>query len=85
MTGDDLGKKILYPTIKYMYDADQAEGGLLSFGLSHPFDLSQADPVLTGLTLTPSWDIVYDHRYYGGLAESFGNAFFDDRECGQNG
>ena len=75
VTGEDFGKKVLYPTIKYTHDADEVGGGLLTFGLSHPFDLSQADPALTGLTLTPSWDIVWDHRYYGGLAESFGDAF----------
>jgi hypothetical protein len=78
MTGEEMGKKVLYPTIEYMADFDQATGGLLTFGLSHPFDLAQCDPQMTGLTLTPSWDIVVDHRYYGGLAESFGNGFISE-------
>jgi hypothetical protein len=80
VTGEDMGKKVLNPTLKYMYDYDQANGGLFSLGLSHPFNLAELSPDLDGLTLTPSPTLVVDNRYYGGLAESFGGAAFDTDE-----
>lgn len=78
MTGEDMGKKVLNPTLKYMYDYDQANGGLLSLALSHPFDLAKLSPDLDGLTLTPSPQIVMDNRYYGGLADGIGSSAFDN-------
>ena len=77
MTGEDMGKKVLNPTVKYMYDYDQANGGLLSLGLSHPFDLAKLSPDLDGLTLTPSPLLVVDNRYYGGLADGLAGSAFD--------
>jgi hypothetical protein len=77
MTGEDMGKKVLNPTLKYMYDYDEANGGLLSLGLSHPFDLAQLSPDLDGLTLTPSPLLVVDNRYYGGLAEGLDGTTFE--------
>ena len=66
MTGSDMGKKVLDPTFKYIYDYELADnGGVLLFGLDHPFDLAEVfGPDMTGLSLTPSWQIAMDNRYY---------------------
>jgi len=38
---------------------------VLLFGLDHPFDLAEVfGPDMTGLSLTPSWQIAMDNRYY---------------------
>jgi hypothetical protein len=77
VTGEDMGKRVLNPTIKYLYDYELAQGGLLMISLSHPFDLAELSPDLDGLTLTPSPTLVVDNRYYGGLADSISNTAFD--------
>ncbi|OHB54142.1 MAG: hypothetical protein A2Y07_03005 [Planctomycetes bacterium GWF2_50_10] len=65
-TGADMGKRVLNPTFQYVYDYDLADnGGLLLFGLSHAFDLAEVfGPDLTGLSLTPSWQVAMDNRFY---------------------
>ena len=78
MTGEDMGKKVLNPTIKYMYDYDQAQGGLLSLGSVAPIrSCRNVARDLDGLTLTPSPQLVVDNRYYGGLADSLGTSVFN--------
>ena len=75
ITGEDMGNRVLYPTIKYIYDYELAQGGLLIMGVSHPFDLAEASPDLDGLSLTPSLTATVDNRYYGGLTDSISPAF----------
>ncbi|MDO8303336.1 MAG: hypothetical protein Q7T18_08845 [Sedimentisphaerales bacterium] len=80
VTGEDMGKRILNPTITYIYDYELAQGGLLLVGLSHPFDLAGISPDLDGLTLTPAPTLVVDNRYYGGMANSLGTPLFNTNE-----
>ena len=75
ITGEDMGTKVLHPTVTYIYDYELAQGGLLMGSLSHPFDLSEASPELAGLSLTPSVLATVDNRYYGGLTQSLAPVF----------
>jgi hypothetical protein len=81
VTGEDMGARILNPTITYLYDYEEAQGGLLLIGLSHPFDLAEVSPDLDGLTLTPGPTLVIDNRYYGGWSDSIGNSIFDNDDA----
>jgi hypothetical protein len=79
LTGQDWGKRVLNPTVTYIYDYEMADGGLLMGSLSHDFDLAEITPDLTGLSLTPSWSIVFDDEYYAPYFSSLsGGAIRDE-------
>lgn len=66
LTGEDMGENVLNPKVTWIIDYDLADGGQLwLFDLSHPFDLGQVGPELAGVTLTPTWTLAVDNRYYG--------------------
>jgi len=81
LTGKDMGKNVLNPTIKWICDYELADGGQLwLFGLSHPVDLGECTPELAGLTLKPSWTIAVDNRYYGSYISNLTNGAVDPEE-----
>jgi hypothetical protein len=82
ITGSDWGKQVIYPTIEYIYDWEMAEkGGLLIGSISHPFQLEDIAPELTGLSLTPGASLAYDMDYYGNYFNSLvGANFFEEHK-----
>lgn len=74
LTGEDMGESVLNPTIQYIIDYDMADGGqVLLIGLSHAFDMAEYMPELAGVTLTPSWTVAIDNRYYGSYIKNLAN------------
>jgi hypothetical protein len=74
LTGKDMGENVLNPTIKWIIDYDLADGGQLwQFGISHPIDMAQCMPELSGIMLKPSWTISVDNRYYGSYIKNLTN------------
>lgn len=61
-------KPMLNPYVAYYQDIDDVRGGILAFGVSHDFvlkDMGLAEAcICKDLTLTPSFAMVIDHRYY---------------------
>ncbi|HSV27367.1 MAG TPA: hypothetical protein VLH60_05690 [Sedimentisphaerales bacterium] len=73
LTGQQTGN-ILNPSVTYLVDTNKADGGgLLILNLSHPMDMAQVDPAMTGITIAPTFTMAIDHRYYGSyLSNVFG-------------
>ncbi len=74
LTGKDMGENVLNPTIKWIIDYDLADGGQLwQFGISHPVDMAEYMPELSGIMLKPSLTIAVDNRYYGSYIKNLTN------------
>lgn len=80
LTGKESGN-VLNPSVTYLVDTDKADGGsLIMLGLNHPMNMADMDPSLAGLTMTPTFQMVVDHRYYASYAESIFGANYLDEE-----
>jgi len=74
LTGEDMGENVLNPVVTWIIDYDMADGGQLwQFDLSHPFDMGEVGDELAGITLTPTWKLAVDNRYYGSYIKNLTN------------
>ena len=62
-----FGAPMLSPTVTYYHDVDEVQAGFLIAQISHDFPLRMCcgkAPILKDLTITPSFALAVDHRYY---------------------
>jgi hypothetical protein len=62
-----FGEPMLSPTVTYYHDVDEVQAGFLIAQISHDFPLRKScgkAPILKDLTITPSFALAVDHRYY---------------------